>query len=108
NVEDPQAACAEMARVLVPGGRIAILEFAVPPRPILRQLYLFYFRRVLPRFGAFVSRDAGAYGYLPASVAAFATPDEFVTMLRQSGFHGISAVPLTFGIVFLYTARRSS
>jgi demethylmenaquinone methyltransferase/2-methoxy-6-polyprenyl-1,4-benzoquinol methylase len=106
NVEDTDAACREIARVLVANGRLAILEFAIPTAPIVRPLYLWYFRRVLPIVGRLISRDRGAYGYLPASVGSFATPDEFVKILRQSGFERISAVPLTFGIVFLYTARR--
>ena len=60
----------------------------------------------LPRIGRAVSRHEGAYGYLPASIGAFATPDEFVKILRQASFSDISAVPLTFGSVILYTARR--
>jgi len=107
NVEDVGAACAEIARVLKPGGRFAILEFGVPRLPGLRAAYLWYFNRVLPRVGRFVSRHHGAYAYLPASVSAFASPDEFVTILRQHGFLDVSAVPLTFGIVFLYSGRRA-
>lgn len=106
NVEDPQAACDELLRALAPGGRVAVLEFAIPRAQLIRQLYLWYFRRVLPAIGRLVSRHNAAYRYLPASVAAFATPDEFVTILRKSGFHDISAVPLTFGIVYLYTGRK--
>jgi demethylmenaquinone methyltransferase/2-methoxy-6-polyprenyl-1,4-benzoquinol methylase len=108
NVEDTHAACREMARAMKAGGRLAIREFAVPTAAVVRPLYLWYFRRVLPRIGRLVSRHAAAYGYLPASVDAFATPDEFVTILRQSGFIEVSAVPLTCGIVFLYTGRRRS
>ena len=106
NVEDPPAACAEMRRALRPGGRIAVLEFSIPTVPGVRAAYLWYFKHVLPRIGRIISRDTGAYGYLPASVTAFASPGEFVTILRTSGFVDIAAVPLTFGIVFLYTARK--
>ncbi len=106
NVQETAAACDEMARVLRPGGRLAILEFAIPTTPGVRHAYLWYFNQVLPRIGRIVSRHNAAYGYLPASVGTFATPDEFVKILRQSGFVEIGAVPLTFGIVYLYTARR--
>jgi demethylmenaquinone methyltransferase/2-methoxy-6-polyprenyl-1,4-benzoquinol methylase len=106
NVQDTRAACDEIFRVLVPGGRVAVLEFAIPTIPGIRSLYLWYFNRVLPRIGKLISRHNAAYGYLPASVGAFATPDEFVKILRHSGFGEIAAVPLTLGIVYLYTARR--
>jgi demethylmenaquinone methyltransferase/2-methoxy-6-polyprenyl-1,4-benzoquinol methylase len=106
NVQNTRAGCDELFRVLTPGGRLAVLEFAIPTIPGVRALYLWYFKRVLPLIGKLVSRHNAAYGYLPASVGAFATPDEFVKILRQSGFDDIGAVPLTFGIVYLYTARR--
>jgi len=106
NVEHTAAACAEMCRVLAPGGRFAILEFAVPRTPGLRGVYLWYFEHVLPRIGRLVSRHSAAYEYLPASVGAFASPDEVVTLLRQAGFQDVTARSLTFGIVFLYTGRR--
>ena len=108
NVENMAAACGEMHRVLAPGGRIAVLEFAIPTAPIFRGGYLWYFRHLLPRIGRLLSRHQGAYEYLPASVSAFETPDEFVTILRRSGFAEIEAVPLTFGTVYLYTGRRGA
>jgi len=106
NVEDVPAACREMRRVLKPGGRIAILEFAGPKAAILSTLYLWYLHRVLPRIGRAVSRHDAAYGYLSDSIDAFATPDEFVKTLRHAGFCDVDAVPLTFGTVCLYVARR--
>lgn len=106
NVQNTQGACDEIFRVLNSGGRLAVLEFAIPTTPGVRAAYLWYFNHVLPLIGKVVSRHNAAYGYLPASVGAFATPDEFVTILRQSGFSQISAVPLTFGIVYLYTAQK--
>jgi demethylmenaquinone methyltransferase / 2-methoxy-6-polyprenyl-1,4-benzoquinol methylase len=103
NVDDVGAAARELHRVLRPGGRFAILEFAIPTAPIVRSVYFAYFAHVLPRIGRIVSRHNRAYAYLPESVGAFASPDEFVTILRHAGFSGIAAVPLTLGIVFLYT-----
>jgi demethylmenaquinone methyltransferase/2-methoxy-6-polyprenyl-1,4-benzoquinol methylase len=109
NVHDVTTACDEIVRVLRPGGRIAILEFAIPTLPVVRQAYLWYFRHVLPRIGRVLSRHDAAYSYLPASVGAFSSPKEFVTILRQAGLADVSAVPLTLGIVYLYTGcRRSS
>ena len=106
NVERIDAACAEMRRVLTPGGRLAILEFAVPTTPGLSAIYLWYCRSVLPRIGRVVSRHTAAYDYLPASIDAFASPAEFVTLLRQAGFVDVQAVPLTMGSVILYTGSR--
>lgn len=106
NVERPEVACAEIHRILRPGGRLAVLEFALPSTPAIRILYLGYFRHLLPRVGRLISRDPAAYAYLPASVDAFASPREVVNMLRRHGFAQVEAVPLTFGIVYLYTARR--
>jgi demethylmenaquinone methyltransferase/2-methoxy-6-polyprenyl-1,4-benzoquinol methylase len=93
-----------MRRVLRPGGRLAILEFAVPTVPGLSRLYLGYLLHVLPRIGRAVSRHNAAYGYLPASIGAFSTPAEFVATLENAGFSSISAKGLTFGSVILYTA----
>jgi demethylmenaquinone methyltransferase/2-methoxy-6-polyprenyl-1,4-benzoquinol methylase len=106
NVEDPAAACTEVHRVLVPGGRFAILEFGTPSAPGIREAYGWYFTRVLPRIGRLVSKHSGAYGYLPASVGAFAPPGEFAALLRRTGFAEVLTVPLTFGIVYLYTGRK--
>jgi|SRR5437870_4354101 len=106
NVQRPDIACAEMARVLRPGGRLAILEFGVPRIPGIKRLYLWYFTHVLPRIGRMISGHDGAYSYLPASVGTFAPPAEFIDTLRRAGFSDVHADPLTFGIVFLYTAVR--
>lgn len=106
NVERAEVACREMARALRPGGRLAILEFGMPRIPGIRPLYTWYFRRVLPLIGRMVSGHNAAYTYLPASVGAFPPPDEFMATLRAAGFVDTRALPLTFGIVHLYTARR--
>ena len=107
NVQEPSVACREMARVLRPGGRLAILEFSQPRVPGLSALYRWYFTRVLPRIGRLLSGHGAAYSYLPASVGTFPPPEEFAALLRQAGFRDVQAVPLTLGIVYLYVATRT-
>jgi len=107
NVADPLAGCRELHRVLVPGGRAAILEFGMPTMPGVAGLYAWYFRAVLPRVGRLISRHADAYDYLPASVSAFPSGESFVTILRQAGFSSVRYVPLVLGAVYLYVAERA-
>ena len=107
NVQRPEVACAEMARTLRPGGRLAILEFGVPRIPGLSAFYLWYFTHVLPRIGRAVSGHNAAYSYLPASVGTFPPPREFMGILTAAGFTDVRADPLTFGIVYLYTATKA-
>ena len=106
NVHDPGAACAEMARTLRHGGRLAILEFGVPRIPGISTLYRWYFKYLLPFVGRVVSGHRAAYSYLPESVGTFPPPGEFVAMLEQVGFDQVQSEPLTLGIANLYTARR--
>jgi demethylmenaquinone methyltransferase/2-methoxy-6-polyprenyl-1,4-benzoquinol methylase len=106
NVKDHAAAVADCLRVLKPGGRLAILEISMPRIPVLRQVYAWYFTRLLPRIGRLVSHHTDAYTYLPASVGAWVTPEAFSATLTAAGFVDVRAVPLTLGTVYLYTAIR--
>jgi demethylmenaquinone methyltransferase / 2-methoxy-6-polyprenyl-1,4-benzoquinol methylase len=103
NVGDVQAALGEVARVLAPGAPFVVLEFTLPSG-LRGRLYRFYFTRVLPHIGALVSGSAGAYGYLPASVARFAEGTSLEDSLRAAGFRAVTSRPLTLGVVRLYRA----
>lgn len=107
NVAEPERALGELARVLRPGARLAILEFGQPRIPGIRTMYSWYFRYLLPLVGKLISRHQSAYSYLPASVGAFPPPAEFARILEKHGFVSVKAVPLTLGIVYLYVATRA-
>jgi len=106
NVQDPEVALQELARVLGPGGRLAILEFGLPTSRAFRALYLWYAHRLLPAVGRLISRHASAYEYLPESVSRFPPPEAFGRLLQANGFPHVEIVPLTLGIVYLYIARK--
>lgn len=108
NVAEPERALAEVARVLRPGGRLAILEFGEPKIPGIRTLYSWYFRYLLPLIGRLVSSHTSAYAYLPASVGTFPPPAEFAAIVARNGFANVKTVSLSLGIVYLYVAERTA
>jgi len=105
NLVDLGAFFVELARVLRPGGRIALLEVAEPPNRLLRWGHSVYFGKVVPRIGALLS-DADAYRYLPRSVAYLPEPPELLRMLREAGFADADRQLLSGGIAQLLTATR--
>jgi demethylmenaquinone methyltransferase/2-methoxy-6-polyprenyl-1,4-benzoquinol methylase len=96
----------EMLRVLRPGGVAVILEFSQPHWSLVRLLYGFYSRKVLPAIGGLVSRSRAAYEYLPNTIAEFPDGDDFLAILRSAGYSDTSQRRLSFGIVTLYVARK--
>jgi demethylmenaquinone methyltransferase/2-methoxy-6-polyprenyl-1,4-benzoquinol methylase len=107
NVADPAAAMREFRRILRPGGRVIILEFSLPTNPVLRSLYNFYFRKILPRTATWISGDkTGAYRYLPESVNTFINRETMMEMMRAAGFSGIEQHPMTFGVCVCYRGVR--
>lgn len=97
---------AELARVVRPGGRIALLEVAEPTNPALRLGHRVYFTEVVPRLGAVLS-DGAAYRYLPRSVAYLPPPDSLVAMVAAAGFPDTRRHMLSGGIVQLLVGTRS-
>jgi demethylmenaquinone methyltransferase/2-methoxy-6-polyprenyl-1,4-benzoquinol methylase len=106
NFGDLQAGLKEMHRVLRTGGRVVVLEFSQPKTFLVKQLYKFYFRYILPLLGKIVSRHSNAYTYLPQSVMAFPEGSRFCSILEDCGFKNAKARPLTFGITTLYIAEK--
>lgn len=106
NFENPLLGLKEMQRVLAPGGRLAVLEFMMPRRFPIKQLYRFYFSKILPLVGRFISKDFSAYQYLPDSVQSFPQREAFLELLLEAGFDQASYRSLSFGIAGLYTAEK--
>lgn len=103
NVPDRSAALREMARVVRPGGRVAVLELGEPRRGLLARAARFHTRHVVPRLGALLG-GAREYRYLQRSIAAFPPSAEFAAVMERAGLHVIDVVPLTFGVCTLYVA----
>ena len=96
----------ELHRVLKSGGRRAILEFSRVRWPVFGPLFRFYFRRVLPRLGAWISGVEGPYSYLPDSVAKFPEQEALAEMLRAAGFHKVTYVNFTGGVAALHVGEK--
>ena len=95
----------ELGRVVRPGGRIALLEVAVPANALMRWGHGVYFGKVVPRIGGLLS-DPAAYRYLPRSVAYLPEPPELLAALRTAGFADARRNLLSGGIAQLLTATR--
>jgi len=106
NIPHRVAALAEMARVLVPGGRLYVLELATPTSPRLRRLYRVYLQGLLPRLGGLISRQGDAYQYLADTILAFPAPAQFRAELRAAGLVAPRSYALTRGVAWLHVAER--
>ena len=95
----------ELARTLRPGGRIALLEVATPPNPVMRWGHGVYFGRVVPLIGRALS-DPAAYRYLPRSVAYLPPPGELLALIARAGFADVERRLLSGGIAQLVAATR--
>ena len=105
NFTDLAATVAELGRVVRPGGRLALLEVAEPPNPIMRMGHGIYFGRVVPVIGGILS-NGRAYSYLPRSVEYLPEPAELLDVVRTGGFRDVDRTLLSGGIAQLITATR--
>ena len=102
NMPDVRQAIAEMARVVRPGGRVALLELSPMNSDLKARVFRLYFHGLVPLVGGLIARDRTAYTYLPQSVDTFYDADELAAILRHSGLEGVHYRRLGFGTVCLH------
>jgi demethylmenaquinone methyltransferase / 2-methoxy-6-polyprenyl-1,4-benzoquinol methylase len=107
NFADVAAGLREMRRVLVPGGRIAVLEFPPPDGRFTGTALRWYGRTVMPTLGRWLSGDPHAYAYLPASTSAFLAPERLADALRAARFGDVRYRLQTFGVSALHVGVAS-
>jgi demethylmenaquinone methyltransferase/2-methoxy-6-polyprenyl-1,4-benzoquinol methylase len=106
NIPDRLRALTEMTRVVVPGGRIMVLEMGFTPNWFSNLVYHAYLNRLLPRIAKRFSLNPRAYHYLADSIMNFPTPDQFSGLMREAGMVGIETHKLTFGATYLYIGKK--
>jgi len=106
NFESLKAGLKEVLRVIKPGGVFFILEFSKPVKTPFKQLYQFYFLKILPFVGGLISKNKNAYTYLPESVNEFPDGHDFLTILADVGFVENRFYTQTFGIATIYKAIK--
>jgi demethylmenaquinone methyltransferase / 2-methoxy-6-polyprenyl-1,4-benzoquinol methylase len=105
NMASYDAALNEMARVLRPGGHLAILDFSLP-NPPFRTLYRFYLHHVLPVLAGWLTGEPDAYHYFAGTIEEFPKGEPMLEILRRCGFLNCAARKLTMGIVTVYTGEK--
>lgn len=106
NFENLKTGLTEINRVLKPGGVFYVLEFSKPVNSPYKQIYQFYFTKILPFIGRIISKNSNAYTYLPESVKEFPDGELFLTILAEVGFVKNKCFPQTFGIASIYEAHK--
>lgn len=102
NLVDPARGLAELARVVRPGGRVAVLEFSQPRAAPLRWLHGVYTGHVLPLLGDILSGSWGTYRYLPETIRTWFSPEELSSLMLRAGLSDVRVVSMTAGIVNLH------
>lgn len=108
NMASWPGALGEMSRVLQPQGRLYVLDFSLPTLPIVRPLYLFYLKKIMPRIAGWITGERAAYEYLCSSVERFPSGAAMEQMIREAGFQAVSSHRLSFGIASLYIGSKTA
>lgn len=106
NFENLMKGLKEMQRVLKPGGKLVILELSYPKNRFIFSLYKFYSLKILPKIGAGLTGNTGAFTYLPDSILKFPLPEKFIPMLKEAGFGDVKARQYLFGVCRMYCAEK--
>ena len=106
NFADLKRGLKEINRTLKPGGTLIVLEFS-HPTGLMKPLYNFYSRNILPTVGRIVSKDPEAYTYLPESVAKFPSGKDFDAIMKDCGFVDTKMEPLSSGISTIYVGQKA-
>lgn len=106
NLTDYRGGISEMARVLKCGGRLLLLEFAMPERKLFTKFYSFYLKRILPVIGGILTGKKSAYEYLSYSIAGFLKPGEVVEIMKAEGLDKLESFSLMGGTVYIYRGEK--
>lgn len=106
NYENPVKGMEETHRVLRKDAKFYVLEFSLPRRFPMVQLYRLYFKGILPLIGRMVSGHKEAYTYLPDSVSAFPDGNDFILLMEKAGFKSCKFKKVSFGIATIYEGRK--
>jgi demethylmenaquinone methyltransferase/2-methoxy-6-polyprenyl-1,4-benzoquinol methylase len=85
---------------------VACLEIAKPRLPLFRRLFAFYFYRLVPLMGGWITGQRSAYTYLPHSLTSFLTPDEIAAVMAEAGWSNARYRRLMLGTIAVHTATR--
>jgi len=106
NIVNKEKLLRTLFNYLVPGGQLLILELTLPEIKVLQNIYLLYFKKLLPVIGRMVSNNSFAYHYLPDSVISFPTSLDFSKMMKSAGFVEVKWLSMTGGICTLFVGKR--
>ena len=106
NFYDIQEGFNSFFRILKPNGKATVIEFRMPSNKIIKGIYRFYFKNILPVLGGLISGDKAAYTYLPDSVEEFDQKVDLTSLLTNSGFREIKKYNFTFKTVQVVIAKK--